>query len=242
MSKIKVLLENIQQQMATVEFQMQQQQLPPHPWADKSAQDPEKIWAAYEAEYQAQMQRLQTAKADAERAYRYALPQHTEWVAANAQHREVLRGLEREWEQLASQFDAVSTTLKLLGQADEPTPAPTPAPQPQAAPQPAVQPQAAPQVEADTDATADENSDADLDLRGSFTSQVHGVFTRNEASTKQWTAREVALALAKASGLGNNVSPKLLKAVDNALRRLIRQGQLQSKKSSARGAVVYSIH
>jgi hypothetical protein len=105
---------------------------------------------------------------------------------------------------------------------------------------PAPAPEVVPTAPAVDTAPDEDVDDATENL--SFTEQVLSAFTRNAASSKQWTVREVAQAVAKSNGLGNNVPPKLLKAVDNALRRLLRQGQVESKKSDARGAVVYSIH
>ena len=88
------------------------------------------------------------------------------------------------------------------------------------------------------DADEDERVDTSLPV----TEQVFAVFVRNPDSTKHWTTREVAQAYAKSIGLGHAVHPRLLKQVENTVRRLVKQGRLLSKKSAARGAVVHSLH
>lgn len=167
------------------------------------------------------------------------------WGEQVETYRKAALEIETEWASLAAQWDAVKLTASLLGAAAltmpiTGTPAPAPAPAPAPEPEPV-----ATHTTAGTDADADADADADelpMDFSLAVTEQIFSVFTRNVDSTKQWTTREVGLAYAKLLCLGNNASPRLLKQVENTLRRLVQQGRLLKKKSAARGAVVYSLH
>jgi hypothetical protein len=226
MSEIKALLDSLQRQMDEIAAGIPAP--PRHPVVNgSSTADSAGLWSERE-QYRFIDRRLdllrQIEALDAEHARESAL--HAAWLGDLAAHKAAVEQQEAAWASTVAQYEAVSTTAALLAKR-----LPMPAPAPEVVP-------TAPAVET----AADEDADDAMDTSLSFTEQVLSVFTRNAASSKQWAVREVAQAVAKSNGLGNNVPPKLLKAVDNALRRLLRQGQVKSKKSDARGAVVYSIH
>jgi hypothetical protein len=225
MSEIKALLDSLQRQMDEIAGGIPAP--PRHPVVNgSSTADSVGLWSERE-QYRFVDRRLdllrQIEALDAEHARESAL--HAAWLGDLAAHKAAVEQQEAAWTATVAQYEAVSTTAALLAKR-----LPMPAPAPEVVP-------TAPAV----DTAADEDED-DATENLSFTEQVLTTFTRNAASSKQWTVREVAQAVAKSNGLGNNVPPKLLKAVDNALRRLVKQDRLLSKKSDARGAVVYSIH
>jgi hypothetical protein len=225
MSEIKVLLDSLQQQMDEIAAGIPAP--PRHPVVNgSSTADNVGLWSERE-QYRYIDRRLdllrQIEALDAEHARESAL--HAAWLGDLAAHKAAVEQQEAAWGSAVAQYEAVSTTAALLAKR-----LPMPAPAPEVVP-------TAPAV----DVAADEDEDA-MDTSLSLTEQVLSVFTRNVDSTKQWTTREVAAAYAKSIGLGNTVHPRLLKQVENTLRRLVKQDRLLSKKSVARGAVVYSIH
>lgn len=228
MSEIKALLDSLQRQMDEIAAGIPAP--PRHPLVNgSSTADSVGLWSEREQDrfIHRRLYFLRNIEAlDAEHARESAL--HAGWLLDLDRHKAAVEQQEAAWTATVAQYEAVSTTAALLAKR---LPAPAVEPAPEVVP-------TAPAV----DTAADEDADDAMDTSLSFTEQVLSVFTRNVDSTKQWTVREVAQAVAKSNGLGKNVPPKFIKAVDNALRRLLRQDRLLSKKSFARGAVVYSIH
>lgn len=223
---IKALLDMLQRQMDGIAGDTPTP--PAHPILSLPAGvDGQHEWAAhvqtaFVEPRRALILRLEALDAERDRA----CEQHAAWQKARAAHKAAVASQESEWERVAAQYEAVRTTAALLAAHGHVT-------------------EAVPTAEAvvtaddvDPDADEDERVDASLPV----TEQIFCVFTRNVESSKQWTTREVGVAYAKSIGLGNSVSPRLLKQVENTLRRLVKQGRLLTKKSAARGAVVYSLH
>lgn len=226
---IKALLDMLQRQMDGIAAETPTP--PAHPvLALPAGVDGQHEWAqhvqsAFVEPRRALILRLEALDAERDRA----CEQHAAWQKALVAHKAAVASQESEWERVAAQYEAVRTTAALLA---------------------AHAPEAVPTAEAvdtaddvDADAGGDEGEDdVRVDAGLSVTEQIISVFHRNPDSTKQWTTREVGLAYAKSLGLGNSASPRLLKQVENTLRRLVKQGRLLTKKSAARGAVVYSLH
>ena len=224
-SSIKALLDMLQRQMDGIAAETPTP--PAHPvLALPAGVDGQHEWAqhvqsAFVEPRRALILRLEALDAERDRA----CEQHAAWQKALVAHKAAVASQESAWERVAAQYEAVRTTAALLA---------------------AHVTEAVPTAEAvdtadDVDADADED-DVRVDAGLSVTEQIISVFHRNPDSTKQWTTREVGLAYAKSLGLGNSASPRLLKQVENTLRRLVKQGRLLTKKSAARGAVVSSLH
>lgn len=221
---IKALLDMLQRQMDGIAAETPTP--PAHPILSLPAGvDGQHEWAqhvqtAFVEPRRALILRLEALDAERDRA----CEQHAAWQKALAAHKAAVASQESEWERVAAQYEAVRTTAALLA---------------------AHAPEAVPTAEAVVTADAeggDEDEDERVDAGLPLTEQIFSVFTRNVESSKQWTTREVAQAYAKSIGLGHAVHPRLLKQVENTLRRLVKQGRLLSKKSAARGAVVHSLH